>query len=98
MSESSSTYQDFFTRIHPSVKAENPTWTPQQVTTEIGRRWSLQKMTIEKEDQTVCVRYSKNKYIIDACNVHDSLIQYLQGYRTKYGDEALLKLAESLAV
>jgi hypothetical protein len=98
MSDSQNTYQDFFTRIHPTVKAENPTWTPQQVTTEIGRRWSLQKMTIEAEDQNIYVRYSKNKYVIDACNVHNSLIHYLQAYRTKHGDEAFLKLAESLAV
>lgn len=37
------TYQEFFTAIHPKVKADNPNFTPQQITSEIGRLWSLLK-------------------------------------------------------
>ena len=96
--ESPEKYQDFFVKTHPLIKTANPTWTPQKVTTEIGRRWSLQKMTIERHGEDVCVQHSKDKYIIDACKVPTLLIQYLEAYRAKYGDESFLKLVQGLAV
>jgi hypothetical protein len=86
-------YQEFFVEIHPTIKSENPTWTPQQITTEIGKQWSLKSMTIDKLDHNVCVVYSKRKILIDACG-HPAILQlYLQSYRKKHGDEALLTLA-----
>jgi hypothetical protein len=33
------TYNDFFARIRPIIKIENPSFTTQQITTEIARRW-----------------------------------------------------------
>ncbi len=39
----SNSYNDFFKIVHPMIKSKNPTWTPQEITTEIGRQWSLIK-------------------------------------------------------
>jgi hypothetical protein len=91
-------YQEFFVAVHPSIKAANPTWTPQQITTEIGRRWSLHTMSIEKVGENICVTHSKTKILIDACD-HPNILQlYLDSYRTKYGDEALLTLARHMEI
>jgi hypothetical protein len=90
------TYQTFFVDVHPSIKSANPTWTPQQITTEIGKRWSLRTMTIDAINGNVCVSYSKRKIVIDGCS-HPAVLQlYLHSYREKYGDEALLTLAEHM--
>jgi metal-dependent hydrolase (beta-lactamase superfamily II) len=90
------TYQTFFVEVHPSIKSDNPTWTPQQITTEIGKRWSLRTMTIDTVNDTVCVQYSKRKIVIDGCSHPNVLQLYLHAYREKYGDEALLILAEHM--
>lgn len=91
-----SEYNQFFKGVQPSILAANPTWTPQQVTTEIGRRWSLQKMEIKALNDVICVSYAKHKYTIDACGKHSELKTYLDAYRVKHGHEALLKLVEKL--
>jgi len=89
-------YQTFFVEVHPTIKAANPTWTPQQITTEIGKQWSLKGMTIDTIHSNVCVQYSKRKILIDGCS-HPTVLQlYLHSYRDKYGDEALLTLAEDM--
>jgi hypothetical protein len=87
-------YQEFFVANQPSIKAENPSWTPQQVTTEIGKRWTLQKLTINEENGNVCINHAKRKIIIDACGFPSTLILYLDSYKRKHGGEALVKLAE----
>lgn len=40
----SNSYNDFFKIVHPMIKANNPTWSPQEITTEIGRQWSIIKV------------------------------------------------------
>jgi hypothetical protein len=89
-------YQEFYVQIHPTIKAENPTWTPQQITTEIGRRWSLQTMTLTEKNGEVCLKYSTTKHILDGCGSSKELKTYLESYRRKHGDQALLTLVEKL--
>jgi hypothetical protein len=38
-------YHQFFKETRPSIAAANPSWTPQQITTELGRLWSEKKET-----------------------------------------------------
>ncbi len=45
-------YHQFFKDTRPSVAAANPTWAPQQITTEIGRLWSERKETSSTEVET----------------------------------------------
>ena len=53
-------------------------------------------MSIEKVGENICVTHSKTKILIDACD-HPNILQlYLDSYRTKYGDEALLTLARHM--
>ena len=89
-------YQDFFVATHPTIKTENPTWTPQEITTEIGKRWSLQTMTIGQQGENICIKYSTRKILIDSCGKYNELKLYLESYRTKYGPEKLLKLADAI--
>jgi hypothetical protein len=89
-------YQEFFIETQPIVKEENPDWTPQQVTTEIGKRWSLQRLTIEEQKGNVCITYAKRKICIDACGFPSALILYLDSYKRKHGSEELLRLAEAM--
>jgi len=38
-----SDYQKFCTKERPAIKKEHPTWKPQQVMKELGKRWSAMK-------------------------------------------------------
>lgn len=89
-------YNEFFVQQHPGIKAANPTWTPQQITTEIGRRWSLQQMSVSLTGDTIIVIYAKKKYTVDGCSKGRELCLFLEAYREKKGHEALLKLVEML--
>ena len=53
-------------------------------------------MTIDVVNDTVCVQYSKRKIVIDGCSHPNVLQLYLHAYREKYGDEALLILADHM--
>jgi len=96
--EVKATYQQFFVESHPAIKLAYPSWTPQQITTEIGRRWSLKNMTIESINSHVFVNCSKEKFILDGCGFNNELVQYLESYRKKYGADALYKAANILKI
>lgn len=90
-------YNEYFVQQHPSIKATNPTWTPQQITTEIGRRWSLQQMSISQTGDQITITHAKTKYKLDGCGKGTELRLYLEAYRAKNGDESFLKLVEKLS-
>lgn len=90
------TYQQYFVDIHPTIQAENPTWSPQQITTEIGRRWSLEQMEVLVKQDTVVIRHKNKKIVLDGCGVAGALKLYLDGYRAKYGHEALYNFVDIL--
>ena len=90
------TYEEYFVGIHPIIKAENPTWTVKEISTEIGKRWSLQNMRIGQFAENVCVMYSSRKILIDPCGKPDELKSYLESYKSKHGSEKFLNLVESI--
>jgi hypothetical protein len=91
-----SKYNTFFKNIQPSIKAANPTWSPQQVTTEIGRLWSLETMEINQMNDTVVVTTTKQKITLDVCGCPAELRKYLEAYRTKHGHEKCFQLIQQL--
>ena len=90
------TYQQYFVDIHPTIQAENPNWSPQQITTEIGRRWSLEQMELVVKQDTIIIRHKNKKVLLDACGKPQELKAYLDAYRAKYGHTALLNLVDNL--
>jgi hypothetical protein len=92
------TYQEFFVIYQKIVKEENPDWTPQQVVTEIGKLWSLQKLSIREEGGNVCISFAKKKIIIDSCGFPSALRLYLESYKQKHGSQQLLNLAEAIKI
>ena len=89
-------YQQFFVATHPAVKAAHPDWTPQQVTTEIGQRWSLQNMTLTKGTDSVTLKHTTKSIRLPACGQVDFLFSYLDSYRSLNGHKALLALVERM--
>jgi hypothetical protein len=45
-------YHEFIKTTRPTVKAEHPDWTPQQIITELGRRWTAKKAETAEVKQT----------------------------------------------
>ena len=90
-------YQKFFVNIHPSLKQVHPDWTPQQLTTEIGKRWSLRTMKLVKGEDEVVLKYKDTTIKVPACGKIDALYSYLEAYRVQYGDEALLGLTQRMS-
>jgi hypothetical protein len=90
-------YQKFFVNIHPQLKQVHPDWTPQQLTTEIGRRWSLRSMKLMKEQHDVVLTYKDTTYRIPGCGQEEALYKYLEYYRVSRGHESLLQLVQGMS-
>lgn len=89
-------YIEFLKEQHPLVKAANPTWTPQQIITAIGHKWSFVQMTVEKKNGNIRVKHKSGKVTIDGCGKPDELKVFLDAYREKHGHEAFFEFAKKI--
>ena len=96
--ENKNEYIKFLKEQHPIIKAANPTLEPKEIITKVGHLWSLRQMTLELKNNNVFLNHKYKKITIDGCGKPDELKRYLDAYRAKYGDEALLNLAENIKI